>query len=193
MHLFLFSMHMYAHIYIHRSLLQFSVPNVIVSLKMEHSWAQCLFPLQFILDSTFSVSSCFPHLHTPSLQSGMNLPSTSWTLPWGNHCFRYFNWVSLCQRKNKKEKTSQPTSWELCFIWWDVLGFQAWETVSQEILRELFHRSRGGVRLYRNWQQGTGSLNFKRLLLIKENQISQVKGYSTFLCKERCQSLGSLK
>lgn len=104
MHLFLFSMHMYAHIYIHRSLLQFSVPNVIVSLKMEHSWAQCLFPLQFILDSTFSVSSCFPHLHTPSLQSGMNLPSTSWTLPWGNHCFRYFNWVSLCQRKKKKRK-----------------------------------------------------------------------------------------
>ena len=30
-----------------------------------------------------------------------------------------------------------------------------------------------GVRLYRSLQQGTGSLNIKRLLLIKENQVSQ--------------------
>lgn len=33
----------------------------------------------------------------------------------------------------------------------------------------------------------------KRLLLIKENQITQVKEYSTFPCIRRCKSLGSLK
>ena len=33
----------------------------------------------------------------------------------------------------------------------------------------------------------------KRLLLIKENQTSQVKEFSAFLCVGRCKSLGSLK
>ena len=42
-------------------------------------------------------------------------------------------------------------------------------------------------------QQRAGSLNIKRLLLIKENQISQIKEFSTFLCMGRCKSLGSLK
>ena len=38
-----------------------------------------------------------------------------------------------------------------------------------------------------------GSQNVKRLSLIKENQISQIKEFSAFLCMERCKSLGSLK
>ena len=42
-------------------------------------------------------------------------------------------------------------------------------------------------------QQRPGSSNFKRLLLIKENQTSQVKEFSTFLCMGICKSLGSLK
>ena len=36
------------------------------------------------------------------------------------------------------------------------------------------------VRLYRSLQQGIGSLNIKRLLLIKENQIFQIKEFSVF-------------
>ena len=40
----------------------------------------------------------------------------------------------------------------------------------------------GGVRLYRSLQQGAGSPNIKRLLLIKE--MSQVKEFSAFLCME---------
>ena len=47
----------------------------------------------------------------------------------------------------------------------------------------------GGARLYRRG----GNLNIKRLLLIKENQISQVKEFSAFLCMGSCKSLGSLK
>ena len=35
--------------------------------------------------------------------------------------------------------------------------------------------------------------NIKRLLLIKENQISQVKEFTIFLCMGRCNSLGSFK
>ena len=42
-------------------------------------------------------------------------------------------------------------------------------------------------------QQGAGSLNIKRFLLIKENQISQVKEFSPFLCMGICKSLGLLK
>jgi len=38
-----------------------------------------------------------------------------------------------------------------------------------------------------------GSLIIKRLLVIKENQISQVKEFSTFLCMGRCKTLVSLK
>ena len=42
-------------------------------------------------------------------------------------------------------------------------------------------------------QERAGSLNIKRLLLIKGNHISQVKEFSAFLCMGRCKSLGSLK
>ena len=43
------------------------------------------------------------------------------------------------------------------------------------------------------FQQSSGSQNIKRLLLIKENQTSQVKEFSTLFCRGRCKSLGSLK
>ena len=40
-------------------------------------------------------------------------------------------------------------------------------------------------------QQKPSSQNIRRLLLIKNNQISQVNKFSTFLCMGRCKSLGS--
>ena len=42
-------------------------------------------------------------------------------------------------------------------------------------------------------RQRADSLNIKRLLIMKENQISQVKEFDAFLCMGRCKSLGSLK
>ena len=42
-------------------------------------------------------------------------------------------------------------------------------------------------------QQRAGNLNIKILLLTKENQISKIKEFSTFLCMGRLKSLGSLK
>ena len=42
-------------------------------------------------------------------------------------------------------------------------------------------------------QQRAGSLNIKRLLLIKENQRFQIKELTVSLCLGRCKSLASLK
>ena len=50
---------------------------------------------------------------------------------------------------------------------------------------------RGGVEPV--LQQRLGSLNIKRLLLMKENQVSDIKEFRTFLCMGRCKSLDSLK
>ena len=51
-----------------------------------------------------------------------------------------------------------------------------------------------GARIYRSFcSKRPRSRNVKRLLLIKGNQISQVKEFSAFLCMGRCKSLGSLK
>ena len=42
-------------------------------------------------------------------------------------------------------------------------------------------------------KQRAGSLNMKRLLLIKESQITQVKEFRAFLYMGRCKILGSMK
>ena len=52
-------------------------------------------------------------------------------------------------------------------------------------------RKWGGARLQRISQQRAGPLNIKRWLLIKENQISQVKEFSNFLHIGRCKSLAA--
>ena len=64
-----------------------------------------------------------------------------------------------------------------------------WDNCSKE--------ARGGARLYRSFAtKGRESEHLNKItivLLIKENQITQVKEFSTFLCMGRCKSLGSLK
>ena len=52
---------------------------------------------------------------------------------------------------------------------------------------------RGNQDIQEFLQQRPGIRNIKRLLLIKENQTSQVKEFSSSLCMGRCKSLGSLK
>ena len=58
-------------------------------------------------------------------------------------------------------------------------------SVSEEVQR--------GARLCRCLLQGAGNMNIKRLLLIKENQISCIKEFSALLCMERCKHSGLLK
>ena len=43
------------------------------------------------------------------------------------------------------------------------------------------------------FQEREGSLNIKRLLLMKGNHISQVKEFCAFLCMGRCKNLDSVK
>ena len=58
----------------------------------------------------------------------------------------------------------------------------------------LFQKGKGETRIYRSFcNKKPGSCNIKRLLLIKENQTSQVKEFCTFPYTERCKSLCSLK
>ena len=59
------------------------------------------------------------------------------------------------------------------------------DSISGDPERTILRKWWGGVRLYRNSQQETGSLKMKILLLIKEKQISQVKKLSHFLCMEK--------
>ena len=93
-------------------------------------------------------------------------------------------------RLKRLSSSSSSKSWELCFIRWEFLGLQVWETASQVTLGELFQGSDGYIEVLQQW---TGSLNIKRLLLLKESQISQVKKFSAFLCMGRCKSLGCLQ
>ena len=55
------------------------------------------------------------------------------------------------------------------------------DSISGDPERTILRRWKGGVRLYRNLQQGIGSLKIKILLSIREKQISQVKKFSHFL------------
>ena len=58
-----------------------------------------------------------------------------------------FYWIIEGQQLTKPvmlKKYSYPKSWELCFIWWEFLQYQAQEAVSQVTLRELLWGGRGG-------------------------------------------------
>ena len=54
-------------------------------------------------------------------------------------------------------------------------------------------RRGGGARFIEFCNKGADSLNIKRLWIIKEKQISQVREFSAFLCMGRYKSLGLLK
>lgn len=50
----------------------------------------------------------------------------------------------------------------------------------------------GGSQVRLEFKQ-TSYWNIQRILLIKDNEPSQVKGFSTFLCMRRLRAMGSLK
>ena len=59
------------------------------------------------------------------------------------------------------------------------MRLQAWEIASQVTLRELLWRRQEDEPGYIEvLQQRAGSLNIERLLLIRENQMTQVKEFS---------------
>ena len=90
-------------------------------------------------------------------------------------------------------KAAQPKSWELRFTWQTFWGLQAWKAASQLTLRDRSKEARVEPGYIGVLQQRADSWNIKKLLLIKENQTSQAKEFSAFLCMGRCKSLGSLQ
>ena len=101
-----------------------------------------------------------PQPRPPGREEGLEITNCQW-----------FDQSCLCRLK----KYAQPKSWELCFIHQIFLGLQAQEAASQVTLRELLQ---GVVWEGYIWvlQQRVGGQN-KTLLLIKENQMSQVKEF----------------
>lgn len=61
-----------------------------------------------------------------------------------------------------------------------LLGLRVQEIASQGPLRDLFLRRLREESVYIIFPERAGNLNIQRLLFIKENQIAQVKEFSTF-------------
>ena len=122
---------------------------------------------------------------------------------WSHHLYSYilfekvthvFDFLKYRIKESRlKKKQAQPKSWELFYLA-DIHGTSSpspgrsisdkcWENCWKE------EKKPGYIETLR---QPLGSQN-KMLLLFKENEISQVKEFSAFLCMGRCKSLGSLK
>ena len=83
---------------------------------------------------------------------------------------------------------------ESCFMQWEFLGLQVKMMASQVTLRDMFQGGGGEVSGYTEvCNKGQVGWTSEVFLWIKENQISQVKEFSTLLHKGKCKSLGSLK
>ena len=91
-----------------------------------------------------------------------------------------------CWLKKKKNKTP-PKSWELHFILLTKLRTSAQDTASQVALRDSSEEAGWSQDIWMFVQQRPGSWDLKSLLVIKENQTSQVREFSAFL------SIGSFK
>ena len=57
--------------------------------------------------------------------------------------FAYVQLLDICKILNVNRKSTSNLNNELCLIRWKFLGLQAWETESQETLRELVQRGKG--------------------------------------------------
>ena len=90
-------------------------------------------------------------------------------------------------------KHSQPKNWELFFFPVGIFRTSNLEyNISSDPERTApkWRKEPGYIEVL---QQKADGLNKKILLLLKENQITQVKEFSSFPCMRRCKSLGSLK
>ena len=89
------------------------------------------------------------------------------------------------------KKTAQPKNGEVFYL----ANFLKPSSLECSLLlssEELLPRGKGGDRIWRSFCNND-QIVIKRWPLIKENQTSQVKQFSVFLCMGRCKSLCSLK
>ena len=131
-----------------------------------------------VWDCSFSLSASWSPLSVPTVLPGFLLPWT-WVCLQG----------SLFDQCGLKKRKAWPKSWELCFVWQTKLRMEALKTTSHIVLRNRSEEVREEPGYRRVLQQKPGSQNIKRLLLIKENQTSQVNEFSSFLPMRRCKSL----
>ena len=98
-----------------------------------------------------------------------------------------------CARKYQLNKYSQPGSWVIFYFLGSFRASSSEDSISGNPETTALRRQEEEPGDIEVLQQRAGGLNIKRLLLIKENQITQVKEFSTFLCMGWCKSLGLLK
>ena len=87
-------------------------------------------------------------------------------------------------------KNNDNVEIELCSLLWEFVGLQAWGTASQVTQRSAPRRQGEEPGYIKVLQQRADSLNIKKLLLLKENQIYQLKEFTAFLYMGRYKSLG---
>ena len=128
-------------------------------------------------------------------QPALTLPLQSrviWTrhLPIPRFLFFFNEGVYLCQPK----KTTQPESWELCFIWVGVLlRTRAWE-IALQFLWGTAPKRRGGSqdKLEFCWgKMNKHVVEHQKVTSNHKRWMSQFNDFSAFLCRGRCRDLGS--
>ena len=110
-------------------------------------------------------------------------------------CINIFisNWKRDCHNYCQLKKYSQPEVESYVYLVGIFRTSSLGDSISSKPERTAPRRWAEEPGCIEVLQQSAGSQNIKRLLLIKENQISQVKKFSAFLCMERCKSLGFLQ
>ena len=101
------------------------------------------------------------------------------------------SWKGLLTGKKKKKHNIKAENYVLFGIFSEDLSLE--DSLSDHS-EGLLQKGKGEARIYRSFcktttTKKTGSRNIKKLLLIKENQTSQVNEFSAFLCMQRCKSL----
>ena len=129
---------------------------------------------------TLPPSFSFPHTSCPDLPH-------QWTLSLYRRQIMSF---SVCRLSTEKKMHNLRVMFYSADIWRTLsLGHSISDNAEK-----LFRRGKWGARIYRDFcNKRPGSWTIKGLLLIKENEITQIKEFSAFLCMGRCMSLGSLK
>lgn len=98
---------------------------------------------------------------------------------------------SYLRHIDQKKKKATSESKKLFYSVWNFWELEAQEAASQIAWETSSKEAGKGVRWFWSLSQGVGSLENQRLLLVKENQISQK--FSTLLCTGSCKCLGSVK
>ena len=129
---------------------------------------------------------------TPPLASVLTSPFSDFD-PLASSCKNPVHWAHL---DNPVSTLKIFTTWKFSIIFYlvRILGTSSpVDSISSNPERTAIRRRGEESGYIEISPQRASSLNIKKLLLIMENQISQVKELGMFLCMGGCKSLGTLK